>query len=200
MSTPKKLVLATANPGKVNEFNQLFAQLGIDVVTQTSLGVESVEETGGTFIENAILKARHAALHTGLPAIADDSGLVVPALQGAPGIYSSRYAGPSANDEANVQKLLQELDGMHDRRAHFFCVLVFMRHSNDPTPLISQGYWHGTITTSPTGFGGFGYDPVFYVTAERCTAAQMDKSRKAQLSHRGQAMSVLFEQMRQSFA
>lgn len=200
MSFPPKLVLATANTGKVNEFNQLFAEMSVEVVTQTSLGVEAVPETGETFIENAILKARHASRQTGLPAIADDSGLVVNALGGAPGIYSARYAGVGCTDQNNIEKLLQQLDGQLDRRAHFFCALVFMRHAEDPTPLISQGYWHGTIAQAPIGFGGFGYDPVFYVNSERCTAAELDKSRKNHISHRGQAMSVLLEQMRQTFA
>ena len=200
MSMPRKLVLATGNTGKVNEFNQLFAALSVEVVTQSSLGVTPVPETGETFIENAIIKARHAARQTGLPAIADDSGLVVSVLDGAPGIYSARYAGEGCSDQDNIDKLLTALHGQMDRRAHFFCALVFMRHADDPVPLISQGYWHGTITQSPVGFGGFGYDPVFYVTSERCTAAEMDKARKNSISHRGQAMSVLIEQMRQAFA
>ncbi len=200
MSFPEKIVLASGNAGKVKEFTRLFSALNVTVVPQKELGVEDVPETGTTFVENAIIKARHAAKVTGLPAIADDSGLVVNALGGAPGIYSARYAGAQASDSDNIDKLLGALDGKANRRAHFFCMLVFMRHADDPVPLISQGYWHGTITESQAGHGGFGYDPVFYVPSHECTAAELDRQVKNQISHRGQAMAFLLEQMRQTFA
>lgn len=200
MSFPSKIVLASGNAGKVKEFNTLLANQQVEVVPQKLLGVEEVPETGTTFIENAIIKVRHAAKVTGLPAIADDSGLVVRALGGAPGIYSSRFSGDNATDQSNIDLLLQRLDGEADRSAHFFCMLVFMRHADDPVPLISQGFWHGDITQDIQGDGGFGYDPVFYVPDQGCTAAQLEKDVKNKLSHRGQAMQGLLAQMRQIFA
>lgn len=200
MAFPEKIVLASGNAGKVKEFTRLFADLGITIVPQKDLGVKDVPETGTTFVENAIIKARHAARETGLPAIADDSGLVVNTLGGAPGIYSARFAGTDANDGDNITKLLAELADNPDRRAHFFCLLVFMRHGDDPVPLISQGYWHGTITKEKAGNSGFGYDPVFYVPSHECTAAELDRQVKNQISHRGQAMAFLHEQLRQTFA
>ena len=194
----KKLVLASGNKGKVREFNQLFAGLDIEVVPQTEFGVEEVEETGLTFVENAILKARNAAAHTGLPAIADDSGLEVDALRGAPGIYSARYARVGASDEENLHKLLQELDGVDEaeRGARFQCLLVLMEHDKDPTPIICQGTWDGRISSAPQGDNGFGYDPVFYVPSHDCSAAQLDAEVKNGLSHRGQALSKLLAAMR----
>ncbi|MBU2977797.1 RdgB/HAM1 family non-canonical purine NTP pyrophosphatase [Alteromonas sp. C1M14] len=200
MTFPEKIVLASGNAGKVKEFTHLFAPMSVTVVAQKELGVSDVPETGTTFVENAIIKARHAAKETGLPTIADDSGLVVNALGGAPGIYSARYAGSNATDSDNVDKLLAALADTPERRAHFFCLLVFMRHADDPVPLISQGYWHGTITREISGHGGFGYDPVFHVPSHGCTAAELDRKLKNQISHRGQAMSFLLEQMRQTFA
>ncbi len=208
MSFPSKIVLASGNAGKVKEFNTLLANQQAEVVPQKLLGVEEVPETGTTFIENAIIKARHAAKVTGLPAIADDSGLVVRALGGAPGIYSSRFSGDNATDQSNIDLLLQRLADEADRSAHFFCMLVFMRHADDPVPLISQGFWHGDITHDVQGDithdvqgdGGFGYDPVFYVPDQGCTAAQLEKDVKNKLSHRGQAMQGLLAQMRQIFA
>ncbi len=200
MAFPEKIVLASGNAGKVKEFARLFAPLNVTVVPQKELGVKDVPETGTTFVENAIIKARHAAKCTGLPAIADDSGLVVNALGGAPGIYSARYAGEDASDSDNISKLLHALEGNPNRRAHFFCMLVFMRHADDPVPLISEGYWHGIITESQAGSGGFGYDPVFHVPSHECTAAELDRQVKNQISHRGQAMTFLLEQMRQTFA
>lgn len=193
----KKIVLASGNQGKVREFNQLFAKLDIEVVPQTEFGVPEAEETGLTFVENAIIKARNAAAHTGLPAIADDSGLEVDALKGAPGIYSARYAGPGATDEANWKKLLQEMEGVAeaDRSARFQCLLVLMEHDKDPTPIICQGTWEGRITTAAQGDNGFGYDPVFFVPEHNCTSAELSPEQKNALSHRGQALQKLLKAM-----
>ena len=191
MTFPQKIVLASGNQGKVREFTSLFAEYGVDVIAQKELGVEDVPETGTTFVENAIIKARHAAKVTGLPAIADDSGLVVDALGGAPGIYSARFAGEDATDSDNIDKLLSELAGSDNRKAHFFCTLVFMRHAGDPVPLVSQGKWQGEILKSREGDGGFGYDPVFNVPSHNCTAAQLDKAEKNRISHRGNALAIL---------
>ncbi|GGW72683.1 RdgB/HAM1 family non-canonical purine NTP pyrophosphatase [Alteromonas halophila] len=200
MGFPEKIVLASGNPGKVREFASLFETFDTEVVPQKSLGVSDIPETGTTFVENAIIKARHAASVTGLPAIADDSGLVVDALNGAPGIYSSRFAGLSASDEDNIDKLLHELGDTQHRSAHFFCTLVFMRHADDPVPLVSQGKWPGSILSSRSGDGGFGYDPVFYVDERGKTAAELDKATKNAISHRGQALATLLDIMRQSLA
>ncbi|MFC3093031.1 RdgB/HAM1 family non-canonical purine NTP pyrophosphatase [Alteromonas sediminis] len=193
----KQLVLASGNAGKIREFSQIFSAWQVDVIAQTACGVSSVPETGTTFVENAIIKARHAAKETGLPALADDSGLVVNALKGAPGIFSSRYAGVDASDTDNVNKLLDAMEGMTDRKAHFQCVLVFMRHADDPIPVIAQGQWHGEIALTPHGEGGFGYDPVFWLPEQSCTAAQLDKKTKNTISHRGQAVTLLREKMSQ---
>ncbi|MCG7390067.1 XTP/dITP diphosphatase [Pantoea sp. ACRSB] len=194
----QKVVLATGNPGKVRELADLLSAFGLDIVAQTDLGVESAEETGLTFIENAILKARHAAQITGLPAIADDSGLAVDALGGAPGIYSARYAGEAASDRENLEKLLQALETVPDgaRQAQFHCVLVYLRHAEDPTPLVFHGSWAGEITRSAAGEGGFGYDPVFYVPELGKTAAELSKTEKGAVSHRGKALTLLLEAMR----
>ncbi len=201
MSFPAKIVLATGNAGKVKEFASLFAPLNIEVVPQSEFNLSSVAETGTTFVENAIIKARHAARETGLPAIADDSGLVVNALKGAPGIYSARYAGEKATASDNIDHLLAALgDDEQARAAHFQCVLVMMRHGDDPIPLISEGQWHGSITRQRHGEGGFGYDPVFYVDAFKCTAAELEKSQKNSVSHRGQAMQKLLQQLTGSYA
>lgn len=200
MTFPQKIVLASGNQGKVREFTSLFAEYGVDVIAQKELGVEDVPETGTTFVENAIIKARHAAKVTGLPAIADDSGLVVDALGGAPGIYSARFAGEDATDSDNIDKLLVELAGSDNRKAHFFCTLVFMRHAGDPVPLVSQGKWEGEILSAREGDGGFGYDPVFNVPSHNCTAAQLDKTEKNRISHRGNALAILLESMRNTFA
>lgn len=200
MTFPQKIVLASGNQGKVREFTSLFADYGVEMVAQKALGVEDVPETGTTFVENAIIKARHAAKVTGLPAIADDSGLVVDALGGAPGIYSARYAGASATDADNIDKLLAALEGEQNRQAHFFCTLVFMRHADDPVPLVSQGKWQGEILKTRQGEGGFGYDPVFYLPSHSCTAAQLEKTEKNRVSHRGNALSLLLDSMRASFA
>jgi XTP/dITP diphosphohydrolase len=189
----KRIVLASSNPGKVREFNQILAGLGFEVVPQSRFGVPEAEETGLTFVENAILKARNAAARTGLPAIADDSGLEVDALNGAPGIYSARYAGPGASDEQNLRKLLADLKAVpEDRRsARFRAVIVFLRHAGDPTPLIAQGTWEGRILDAPRGSSGFGYDPVFFVPTHGCSAAELAPEQKNALSHRGQALRAL---------
>lgn len=194
----QNVVLATGNAGKVRELASLLADFGLDVVAQTELGVESADETGLTFIENAILKARHAAQITGLPAIADDSGLAVDALGGAPGIYSARYAGEGASDRQNLEKLLTALDAVPDgkRQAQFHCVLVYLRHADDPTPLVCHGCWAGEITRAPAGDGGFGYDPIFYVPSAGKTAAELSREEKSAVSHRGQALKLLLEAMR----
>ena len=193
----QKIVLATGNKGKVAELSQMLAPYHYQIVPQTELGVTDADETGLTFIENAILKARHAALATGLPAIADDSGLAVDALGGAPGIYSARYAGEAATDATNITKLLNALQDIPaaQRTAQFHCVLVYLRHAEDPTPLVCHGIWHGEITLSPQGSSGFGYDPVFYIAAEGCTSAELPPGRKQQLSHRGKALAQLLSQL-----
>ncbi len=192
------IVLASSNKGKVREFNQLLATLDITVRPQGEFNVEDAEETGLTFVENAILKARNAAQHTGLPAIADDSGLEVDALNGAPGIYSARYAGAGASDQANLEKLLTDLHDIPatDRTARFQCVLVYMRHANDPTPLICQGTWEGRILTAPRGDNGFGYDPVFFVPTHDCSSAELPADVKNSLSHRGQALRLLADALK----
>ncbi|WP_337262203.1 MULTISPECIES: XTP/dITP diphosphatase [unclassified Serratia (in: enterobacteria)] len=194
----QKVVLATGNPGKVRELASLLADFGLDVVAQTELGVDSAEETGLTFIENAILKARHAAQVTGLPAIADDSGLAVDALGGAPGIYSARYAGVDASDQQNLDKLLVTLKDVPagQRAAQFHCVLVYMRHAEDPTPLVFHGNWAGEVTFESAGEGGFGYDPIFYVPELGCTAAELSREKKSAISHRGQALKLMLEALR----
>ncbi|MEC9314703.1 MAG: RdgB/HAM1 family non-canonical purine NTP pyrophosphatase [Pseudomonadota bacterium] len=191
-----QIVLATGNQGKLREFAQLLAPLSINVVTQAEMGVTEVAETGLSFVENAIIKARNACAQTGLPAIADDSGLEVDALLGAPGIYSSRYAGENASDADNIDALLTALQDVPDteRQARFQCVLVFMRHADDPTPLICQGTWHGQILTAPAGDGGFGYDPVFFVAETDCSAAELSAQQKHAVSHRGQAMRRFIEE------
>ncbi|WP_447866002.1 XTP/dITP diphosphatase [Rahnella bonaserana] len=196
----QKVVLATGNAGKVRELAHLLAGFGLDVVAQTELGVESAEETGLTFIENAILKARHAAAITGLPAVADDSGLAVDFLGGAPGIYSARYAGVDASDQQNLDKLLVALKDVPQgqRTAQFHCVLVYMRHAEDPTPLVCHGSWAGEITFAEAGEGGFGYDPIFYVPELGKTAAELSREEKSAVSHRGQALKLLFAAMKEA--
>ena len=196
MST--KIVLASSNAGKVREFNELLEGSDIEVVPQSVYGVPDIEETGLTFVENAILKARNAAQHTGLPAIADDSGLEVDALDGAPGIYSARYAGEGANDEDNLLKLLDALKDTPDaeRGARFQCLMVYMRHAADPTPRIVQGTWDGSILHAPRGDNGFGYDPVFHVPEQGRSSAELTPELKNRLSHRGQALRQLISLLR----
>ena len=196
-SIPKKLVLASGNTGKLREINQLIGGLGLEAVPQSEFDVPDAEETGLSFVENAILKARHAAELTGLPALADDSGLEVDALNGAPGIYSARYSGSNsgegATDAKNIEKLLADLKDVPEaaRTARFQCLLVYMRHVADPTPLICQGTWEGRILFAPQGENGFGYDPVFWVPSEQCTSAELAPEVKNRLSHRGQALQKL---------
>ncbi|MCL2896492.1 RdgB/HAM1 family non-canonical purine NTP pyrophosphatase [Brenneria tiliae] len=194
----QKVVLATGNPGKVRELSGLLADFGLDIVAQTELGVDAAEETGLTFIENAILKARHAAKITGLPAIADDSGLAVNALGGAPGIYSARYAGVDASDRQNLDKLLHALQDVPNERrgASFHCVLVYLRHAEDPTPLVCHGSWQGMIAVEAAGNGGFGYDPIFLLPDEGVTAAELTREEKNARSHRGQALRLLLDALR----
>ena len=195
----KEIVLASSNPGKVREINQMLATLDLHVQPQSEFGVADAEETGLTFVENAILKARNAAQHTGLPAIADDSGIEVDALNGAPGIYSARFAGEGASDQANLEKLLTEIDGIPEaqRSARFQCLMVFMRYANDPTPLICQGTWEGRILLAAQGDNGFGYDPVFYVPTHNCSSAELPADVKNALSHRGQALRKLVTALEQ---
>jgi XTP/dITP diphosphohydrolase len=192
-----QLVLASSNAGKLRELQALLSPLNLVVRSQQDFDVPEIAETGLTFIENAILKARNAAKHTGLPAIADDSGLEVDMLHGAPGIYSARYAGPHATDRENMQKLLLELADTEKqaRTARFQCIVVFMRHFLDPTPLVCQGTWEGLIVDHPRGDNGFGYDPVFYVAAYGCTAAELDTDTKNRASHRGQALVQLVKRL-----
>ncbi|MBB1274780.1 MULTISPECIES: XTP/dITP diphosphatase [Psychromonas] len=189
----QKWVLATGNQGKVKEMSELLNSFSIEVLPQSKFNVPDVPETGTTFVENAIIKARHAAKLTGLPAIADDSGLEVDFLNGQPGIYSARYAGESATDQDNIDKLLNKLEGINpeQRKARFQCVLVYLRHELDPTPIICQGTWEGSITETVEGENGFGYDPVFWVESEQSTSAQLSKQRKSELSHRGKALTQL---------
>ncbi len=195
----QRIVLASGNRGKLAEFKQLLSDCAFDVIAQSDLQIPDIDETGLSFVENAILKARNAAQHSGLPALADDSGLEVDALQGAPGIYSARFAGLPSNDAANNQKLLAALADvpMGARRARYQCVLVFMRHACDPAPLICQGTWEGEILTAPRGEQGFGYDPLFFIPALQQTAAELPSAQKNQLSHRGQALRSLLAALRE---
>lgn len=193
----KRIVLATGNQGKVNELGSLLSSKGIDIVPQSQFDVSEVAETGTTFVENAIIKARHAAKCTGLPAIADDSGLEVDALNGAPGVYSARFAGENATDSNNIDKLLTDLQNIpnEQRSARFHCVLVYMTHADDPTPVICHGIWEGTIKQERHGDGGFGYDPVFWLESLEKSAAELTKEQKNSISHRGKALSQLVEKL-----
>ena len=192
-----KVVLASSNQGKVRELTDLLKAQNLQVLAQSEFDLASPEETGLTFIENALIKARYAAEHTGLPAMADDSGLAIPALLGEPGIYSARYAGMAATDQSNIDLVLKKLTGIEGpaRQAIFHCVLVFLRHANDPTPIVCHGQWHGQITETQTGEGGFGYDPIFWVPEKQCTAAQLTKAEKNAISHRGKALALLLSQL-----
>ena len=197
MNHQKKLVLASANPGKIKELQELLAGQGITIVPQGDLSIPDIEETGLTFVENAILKARNAAALSGLPAIADDSGLEVDYLLGAPGIYSARYAGRDANDTTNREKLLAALLDVpaKNRSARYQTVIVYLRHAEDPTPIICQGTWEGRIAFEDRGSEGFGYDSIFYVPETDCHAAELDKATKHSLSHRGKAIAQFLQHM-----
>jgi XTP/dITP diphosphohydrolase len=188
-----KLVLASGNPGKLRELSALLDDLGHELLPQSDFNVPEAEETGTTFVENAIIKARHAAERTGLPALADDSGIEVDALDGAPGVYSARFAGNDANDDANNALLVEKLRDVPagQRNARYRAVIVFMRHAGDPSPLICEGSWEGMIQLSPQGDGGFGYDPYFYLPELGCTSAELSAAEKNRLSHRGQALAEL---------
>jgi XTP/dITP diphosphohydrolase len=190
-----KLVLASNNPGKLKEFGELLLPLGFEVHAQQAFDVPEAAEPYPSFVENALTKARHAARHTGLPALADDSGICAPALGGAPGVHSARYAGEPKSDEANNQKLIRDLAGL-DASVYYYCVLVFIRHADDPQPVIADGRWHGQLITQAQGQGGFGYDPYFWLPDLNKTAAQLSAEDKNRYSHRGQALRSLIEKLR----
>ena len=194
----QRLVLASGNPGKLREFHRLLAPLGFDVVAQSTLGIAEAPEPHVTFVENALAKARHASAHAGLPALADDSGVCVAALNGAPGVQSARYAGEPKSDARNNAKLVAALQRIADRRAHYYCVLVLVAHAEDPEPVIAEGRWHGTIIDVPRGTGGFGYDPYFQDVATGLTGAELPLARKNELSHRGSAMRELIAKLEAS--
>lgn len=188
-----EVVLASSNHGKLHELVALLAGFDVQLRAQADCGVQAPPETGTTFVENAIIKARHAAAVSGLPALADDSGLLVDALGGAPGVHSARYAGADASDAANRARLLQAMTGVADgaRTCRYVCVIVFLRHAADPLPLLAQGVWSGSLLRAPRGSGGFGYDPIFFDHASRCSAAELEPAHKNRISHRGQALAAL---------
>ena len=190
-----RLVLASRNAGKLREFRRLLEPVGLTVIPQAELGIEDADEPHVTFIENALTKARHASAQSGLPALADDSGVCVDALAGAPGVHSARYAGEPRSDARNNAALVAALSGIADRRAHYYCVLVLVRHAGDPQPIIAEGTWHGTIVDTPRGSGGFGYDPHFLDETTGLTGAQLPLARKNELSHRGKAMRALIARL-----
>ena len=193
----QKLVIASNNPGKLREFQHMLAPLGIEVLTQSQLGISEAEEPHCTFIENALAKARHVSRASGLPALADDSGICVDALGGAPGVQSARYAGDNPrSDRRNNDKLLQDMQGATDRRAHYYCVLVLVRHADDPQPIIAEGEWHGEIAHAERGHGGFGYDPMFWLPELGKMSSELSHDEKHAISHRGRAMKVLLEKLK----
>lgn len=191
----KKVVIASGNAGKLREFAALLAAFDFEAVPQAALGVSEAAEPHITFVENALVKARHAAQHTGLPALADDSGICAIALSGAPGVRSARYAGEPPDDQRNNAKLVAALKAHTDHRAFYYCALVFVTHADDPHPLIATGEWHGEVIASPRGNGGFGYDPYFFLPAMGCTAAELSAEIKNRVSHRGKAMQALAEKL-----
>jgi XTP/dITP diphosphohydrolase len=193
----QRIVLASGNAGKLREFAELLARAGIEVVPQAALGVSDADEPHCTFVENALAKARHAAAHTGLPALADDSGLCVAALGGEPGVHSARYAGEPRSDARNNARLVAALAGQSDRRAHYYCVVVLVRRADDPEPLIAEGRWHGEVVDAPRGSGGFGYDPHFRLPALGRTVAELDAPAKNAVSHRGVALARLLALLRE---
>lgn len=192
----RTIVLASNNAGKLKEFREMFAFIGFDVRPQGEFNVPEAEEPHPTFVENALAKARHAARITGVPALADDSGVCVNALGGAPGVYSARYAGEPKSDARNNQKLIADLEAHADKSAYYYCVLVFVRHADDPQPVIAEGRWNGEITADASGEGGFGYDPHFWLPELQKTAAELSAEEKNRLSHRGQALRTLIEKLR----
>jgi len=193
----KKLVLASSNPGKLREFEALLAPLGMEVVAQASLGVSDADEPHGTFVENALAKARHASRCTRFPALADDSGICVEALGGEPGVHSARFAGEPRSDARNNEKLVKLLAGKDSRRAHYYCVVVFLRHAEDPEPVIAEGIWAGEIVAEPRGANGFGYDPHFFLRDFGKTAAELDPEQKNLVSHRGKALRRLLAKLKE---
>lgn len=197
-----RIVFASGNAGKVREIGQLLEGLSIDVLPQSDFNVPEIEETGCTFVENAILKARNAAHHTGLAVIADDSGIVVDVLQGRPGIVSARFAGVGASDEDNLKKLIEMIKPFPEeqRTARFICSMVYLRHEYDPVPIIAQGVWEGQLITDPKGSNGFGYDPMFYVSSQQCTSAELAPEIKNKLSHRGQALTHLLGKLNEVYS
>jgi XTP/dITP diphosphohydrolase len=192
----RQIVLASLNPGKLREFNALFAPLGIEVISQQDLQIPAAPEPHPTFIENALAKARQASTLSGLPSLADDSGICVEALHGAPGIHSARFAGPNANDDQNNHHLLELLKNESNRRAKYVCALVYIQHATDPEPVIATGIWHGEIIDTPKGTEGFGYDPYFYLAEYQQTAAELDPQLKNTMSHRARAMHELLQKLR----
>jgi len=190
----KKIILATGNKGKVRELNAMLKGY-YKVISQSDMQVEEVPETGATFIENALIKARNASLQSKLPALADDSGLQVEALNGAPGIYSARYAGEGATDKDNIEKLILNMDQHSNRKAHFCCAMVFVESANDMNPIIIEKQWEGELLREPIGINGFGYDPIFYLRDHECSSAQLEPEIKNEISHRGQALSDLLKQL-----
>jgi XTP/dITP diphosphohydrolase len=193
----EKLVIASNNPGKLREFEKMLAPLGIEVLTQSQLGISEAEEPHCTFVENALDKARHVSRESGLPALADDSGICVEALGGAPGVLSARYAGDNPkSDRRNNDLLLQDMQGVTDRRAHYYCVLVLVRHADDPQPIIAEGEWWGEIAHEERGDGGFGYDPMFWLPEQGRMSAELSHDEKAQISHRAKALKILLEKLK----
>jgi len=193
------VVLASNNSGKLQEFSALFTPLKFNIQAQNKLNISSIDETGLSFIENSLIKARHASKLSKMPAIADDSGLVIPALDGAPGIFSARYSGKDANDQNNIDYLLTKMKDIKDRQAYFYCALVFIRHPNDPTPIIATGTFNGVISFQQHGQQGFGYDPIFYIPEYQQTAAEMSKQQKNSISHRAIASQKLLQQIKDNF-
>jgi XTP/dITP diphosphohydrolase len=193
----KRLVLASSNVGKLREFRELLTPIGIEVVSQEELRVPEADEPHSTFVENALGKARNAACHAGLPALADDSGICAAALGGEPGVHSARFGGEPRSDARNNERLVELLKHEADRRAHYYCVVVLVRHAEDPEPLIAEGRWHGEVIDNPRGAGGFGYDPYFFVPALGRTAAELEPTRKNALSHRGKALARLIALLRE---
>ena len=191
-----RLVLASGNPGKLREFRRLLEPLDFDVIAQSELGIGDADEPYPTFIENALAKARHASERSGLPALADDSGLCVAALGGEPGVRSARFAGPGATDAANNAELLRRLESVRERQAHYVCVLVAVRALQDPEPLVADARWHGEILSEGRGSSGFGYDPLFMLPTHGCTAAELTREEKNRISHRGLALRILVQQLR----